>query len=434
MAEKLNVSRGVMAEELDGLGRDHDEKLQTLARSVVSGLYMLIRSVRMYEPTNRIFDRPLVALQDSLNAIIAREGRLELVGIRDALYLNGMLVKVDAASLENVRQLLEDLRSRDVTGFTLVRPAQLDELQNFIWIFARDQQEQADEDGIAGRKLMAMKLARWSKLKDKIEREQQKDHQRIDRKKYALVVYARAVFFVRRYMASMATAPLGSTQALRIVQDLVDLSLEQPTHFLGMTTLRSDDRDYLAYHQVNVCLMAIVMGRELGLTKQQLRDLGFIALLHDAGMHEVPLPLRQKTGPFSREEKATVYAAPLVSVRSILREKTISRSTLIRIVATFEHKADFGRPMRDELGRVQVVPARTELSVYARIIAICTTYDALTTNRPFRGAYGPDVAMALMGTELRHKYDPALLPVFMKVMRLAPVQQLQAAKTITLGE
>ena len=62
-----------------------------------------------------------------------------------------------------------------------------------------------------------------------------------------------------------------------------------------MTTMRARG-DYLVYHQVNTCLMAIVFGAELGLTKPQLRDLGYIALFHDAGMATLPDELATKRG------------------------------------------------------------------------------------------------------------------------------------------
>ena len=46
-------------ENVQEFGREHNEKLQQMARSVVSGLYMLVRSVKMYETDNNVFDKPL---------------------------------------------------------------------------------------------------------------------------------------------------------------------------------------------------------------------------------------------------------------------------------------------------------------------------------------------------------------------------------------
>nr|WP_239469779.1 HD domain-containing phosphohydrolase [Archangium violaceum] len=435
LESNLKVTQGA-AENINEFGRGYSEKLQTLARGLVSGLYMLIRSVKMYDPENSVFEKPLLQLQDIVNQIISKEGRLELVGVKESFYLNNMLVKVDLNAIDNLRFLLGEMRAKDVGGISLNKPVTVPDLKNFIWIFSKEQSGVAEEDGLAGRKLLNMKVAKFSKLKEKLNRDdlQNPDDQKVDRKKYAMTVYARAVFFITKYLESVREGkPLNTSKALRLVQDFVDISFEQKTHFLGMTTMKRES-DYLVYHQVNVCLMSIVFGQELGLTKAQLRDLGYIALFHDAGMITIPDELATKRGALSGEEKALIQKAPLISIRNILMEKGFSRSTLLRVVTTFEHKADFGTAVRDGRGTIQMIIPKTNLGVYAKIIAICDAYDALTSKRPYRDAYGPEVALMLMWTEMRHKFDPELLQVFMRVMAIQPVKVLsRRQQSMTLG-
>jgi HD-GYP domain-containing protein (c-di-GMP phosphodiesterase class II) len=395
---------------------------------------MLVRSVKMYDPDNSVFDKPLATLQDTINQIIRKEGKLELMGVKQSFYLNGMLVKVDIASLDNVKYLLEELRAKDVGGFTMLRTIVIAELKNFIWIFSKEQPEAANEEGVSGKKLVSMKLAKWSKLKDKLENEKDESELRLDRKKYALTCYGRAIFFTRKYMESLRSGkPLNTSKALRVLQDLVDISMDHRTHFLGLTTTKVDS-DYLAYHQVNTCLMAIVFGNELGLTKPQLRDLAYIALFHDAGMGTVPDAVLTKRGALTPDEKVLVARAPLISVRNILREKAINRSTLLRLVTTFEHKVEFGTAVRDGQGNIQMIIPKANLGLYAKVVAICATYDALTSKRAFRDAYGPEVALMLMWTEMRNKFDPDLLRVFMRVMAIQPVKVLtKRQQSISIG-
>ncbi|MET0405241.1 MAG: HD domain-containing phosphohydrolase [Cystobacter sp.] len=436
MADNLKVTLGQgMVENVNEVGRAYSEKLQTLARGLISGLYMLIRSVKMYDPDNSVFEKPLLQLQDIINQIISKEGRLELVGVKESYYLNNMLVKVDLNSIDNQRYLLAEMRSKDVGGISLTRSINVPELKNFIWIFSKEQTASSEEDGLAGRKLLNMKVAKFSRLREKMNREDEdKQDQKVDRKKYAMTVYARAVFFLNKYLESVqAGKPLNTSRALRLVQDFVDISFDQRTHFLGMTTMKGE-MDYLVHHQVNVCLMSIVFGQELGFTKPQLRDLGYIALFHDAGMATIPEELATKRGALSAEEKAIIQKAPLISIRNILMEKGFSRSTLLRVVTTFEHKVDFGTAVRDARGDIQMIIPKTNLGTYAKIIAICAAYDALTSKRPYRDAYGPEVALMLMWTEMRNKFDPELLQVFMRVMAIQPVKILsRRQQSMTLG-
>jgi HD-GYP domain-containing protein (c-di-GMP phosphodiesterase class II) len=436
MAENLKITQSA-EENVGEYGRAYSEKLQTLARALISNLYMLIRSVKMYDPDNGVFQKPLIQLQDVVNQIISKEGKLELVGVKDSFYLNGMLVKVDLNSIDNQRFLLSEMRAKDVGGFTLTKLVTLPELKNFIWIFSKEQSVAAEEDGLAGRKLLNMKVAKFSKLREKLNKEDldEPSDQKVDRKKYAMTVYGRAVFFLSKYLESVkAGKPLNTSKALRLVQDFVDISFDQKTHFLGLTTLNKRESEYLVYHQVNVCLMSIIFGVELGLTKPQLRDLGYIALFHDAGMSTIPEQLATKRGALTPEEKTLIQKAPLISVRNILMEKGFTRSTLLRVVSTFEHKSDFGTAVRDARGNIQMIIPKTSLGAYSKIIAICDAFDALTSRRPYRDPYGPEVALMLMWSEMRNKFDPELLSVFMRVMAIQPVKVLtKKQQSLTLG-
>ena len=418
----------------DVYAREHNEKLQTAGRQLISALYMLVRSVKMYDPDNAVFEKPIAQLQETMNQVIQKDGKLEFMGIKQSFYLNGMLVKVDMSALENVRTLLEELRSKDVGGITMVRSVTIPELKNFVWIFSKEQAEDADENGTAGRKLVSMKLAKWSKLRDKLEKEKDESEAKLDRKKYALTCYGRAVLFVRKYFESLrAEKPIATSKVLRVIQDLVDISIDHRTHFLGLTTTKSDG-EYLAYHSVNTALMTIVFGTELGLTKPQLCDLGYIALFHDAGMGTVPDELLNKRGALTLEERNTINRAPLISIRNILQERQINRATLLRLVTTFEHKVDYGTAVRDGQGNIQMIIPKANLGLYAKLISISATYDALTSKRPFRDAYGPEVALMLMWTEMRNKFDPDLLKVFMRVMAIQPVKVLtKRQQSVSIG-
>ncbi len=418
-------------ERVDQYGREHSDKLQALSKQLVSSLYMLVRSVKLYDPENAIFNKPLELLRETINKIIAADGQLALQTVKESFYLNNMLVKMDFGSLDNVRFLVSEFKDREVGGFVLQRPVGMDELRNFIWIFSKEHEEAADEDGISGRKLVNIKVSKWKKIKEKIEADD--SELKIDRKKYALTVYARMIFFVKKYMERLETdRPLSPHKAGRVVQDMVDICYEQRNHFLGMTTM-DDQHQWLIYHSVNVSLISIVFGSELGLNKPQLKELGSIALFHDVGMASLNEKVYAKRGALSPDEKAAVAKAPLHAVRMILQRGGISRTEVARLVTTIEHHEDYGRPVRNSRGEIDMVIPRSDLSTYSKIVAIVNAYDALTSKRPYRDPYGPEIALMLMWTEMRHKFDPELLKIFMRVMAIQPVKVISGKKTISLG-
>ncbi len=407
MSDKLRLTKAdASAERIDEFGREHSEKLQSLGKQLVSSLYMLVRSVKLYDPTNSIFDKPLEVLKDTINTIIAADNQLVLQAVKDSFYLNNMLVKTDYNSLDNVRALIAEFQQKGVGGFVLQHPVNLDELRNF-------------------------KVSKWKKIKEKLKDE---GDDAVDRKKYAVTVYARAIYYMRVYLERLREGKqLSLGTAERFIQDMVDICFEQRTHFLGMTTM-DREKEYLVFHSVNTALISIVFGSELGLNKAQLKQLGLIALFHDVGMAVIPPELTQKKGALTTQERAQIDKAPLKAVEEILSHGGLSRSAVARLVATVEHHEDFGTPVKDSKGNIQMIIPKSHLSIFSKILAIANTYDALTSNRPYRDAYGPEIALTLMWTEMRHKFDPDLLQVFMKVMAIQPVRVLPPQRRkVTMG-
>ena len=311
--------------------------------------------------------------------------------------------------------------------FSTNRPITSAEIRDFLYIFSPDDRGRSSEDDEEGDNPPALKLAQYAKVKeilDKLESEPDLD-QRVDRKKYLLTVYARAVFFMRKYLERLAEdkEALPFAKAGRLVQDIVDLCFDVQTHFLGVTTTRADD-DYLPHHAVNTALLSVVFGKELGLDKRQLHELGMAALFSGIGMVGVPEDILLRRAPLSDEQRRVIDLHPLRSARRILATRGLDKTTMTRVVATYESRVDYAMPRRGSDGSIELVMPKHGLGAYGRIIAICDTYDALTSKRPFREAYGPEIALALMSSELKYRFDPELLRVFMKVMAIQPIKIL----------
>ncbi|MBW1807963.1 MAG: HD domain-containing protein [Deltaproteobacteria bacterium] len=409
------------------LARSYEEKLQTLGRIFIGSLYMLIRNVKLYKPENDIFAKPLEQLKDCINTIVAMDESLSLQGAGESFYLNNMLVKIDINSLDNVRYLMLEFERRNVGGFNLSQPISIPELQSFIFIFSKESTDNVGERGVSDRKLQALKLRRFEKIQEILkDQDISKNLDRaVDRKRYALTVYARSIYYMRKYLAGLrGEGPkISLGKAGRFIQDLVDVCYGHRTQFLGLTTLKSDD-EYLCFHSVNVVLLSIVFGSELGLGKAQLRDLGMTGMFHDIGKIDVDDEIIEKRGKLAPDEMKEMRKTPIYSVKKILRSRSLNALTVQRIITAFEHKTDFGTPVKDLKGNVSFIVPRSDLGVYSKIIAIADCYDALTSRRPFREAYSSDIALTLMWTELKHKFDPVYLRVFMNVMRVSSVRVL----------
>lgn len=421
----------------DGLRLRHDLKLQANGKQIVSTLYMLVRNVKIHAPDNQIFLKPIEQLRELMNNVLATDKQLNLQAVGTSIYLNNNQLKFDFAALDNVQFLTKEFESRDIGGFSTKRPVTSQEIRDFLFVFTGEQKGEVGENGTEDHPLPSMKLARFKLVKellDKMQAEPDLDEQ-IDRKKYLMTVYARAIFFMRKYYEKVSKSDYSVpfAKAGRLVQDLVDLCHDEKTHFLGVTTTRADT-EYLVYHSVNCALLSIVLGSEIGLDKRQLHELGMAALFSQIGLVGMPADLLGRAGGLSDRERALIDLYPLRSAKKILFARGLDKTTMLRIVAAYEAKVDYAIPKKAADGEIQLVMPKMGLGIYGKVIAIADCYDALTSRRPFRDAYGPEIALALMSSEIKFKFDPVLLRIFMKVMAIQPIKILDKSEsTLRIG-
>ena len=422
--DALAPEGGVPSDE-DKFRARRDAKLQNLGKQIVSTLYMLIRNVKIHAPENAIFLKPIEQLRETMNVIVSSEKMLNLQAANTSVFLNNTMLKFDFSALDNVTYLTLVFENRDIGGFSTRRPVTTQEIRDFLHLFSGALSgAAAPEEGDEGHELPSIRLARFAAVKEILDKLQQE----VDLNK-------QIVFYMRKFFESLTQgqAMLPFAKAARIVQDMVDLCYEQKTHFLGLTTTKSAT-EYLPYHAVNCSLMCIVFGSELGLDRRQLHELGMAALFSQVGLLDVPEELLIREGGLSKQERALIDLYPLRSAKRILQTRGLDKTTMSRIVATYESKVDYAVPQKDDTGEVQLVMPKVNLGVYGKIIAIVDTYDALTSKRPFREPYGPEIGLALMASDMKYKFDPVLLRIFMKVMAIQPIKILDKTdSTVRIG-
>ena len=435
--EATNVLQpGMLMGEAPSKGRKG--KLQALGRQAIGTLYMLVRNVRMYDADNAIFAQPLEQLRECINTVIAVDGKFDLAAAGTVLSLNGAIISVDFSSLENVRALTNELKQRDMGGLLATRPVQLVELKAFLRAFATPD---ANPEAIDG--LVNVKVAKYRAIVELLHKKSENEIQanrKIDRKKYAFAVYARAVTYMKKFLVAVATGKdelPSSAPAIRLVRDFVDICVEQRSAdvtleknmFLGMTVTRQA-HEYLPYHSVNTCLMSIVVGAELGLPREQLFDLGRAALFHDVGAAGADQAILNKVGALTHQERVVVAQNPYIGAKMMLKARPLDLGALRCILAAAEAKQPYFRIETDpKTGKARW--HLQSLGLFGRVIRVCSTYDALTSARPYREAFPPPTAVAMMCTQMKHEFDPHLLATFVKV--LSGVQIEKAPPTFTVA-
>lgn len=401
------------------------DTLQQRSRNLLAALTMLVRAVKLYEPHNAVFHKPLQAMLDALTALLADQGKVELAVVNGSFYVNAQLVRVDQASHEHLRSLAADLEAHRVGGFTLLGPPGLDELRNFVWIFAKDQREIPGENGLSARPLRAFRIHPWAELEERLDKETVKGA--VDPRRYPVVLYARAVFFMRHELEALAHGqPTSPGKAVRLVQDLIDAFGEHRTVLLAV--MRSGELDeILAYHLVNTALIAIAFGRELGLAKPELKELALAALMNERRLCLLPPEIQLTTAPERLEPMAQARRGAIAreTAAIALTDPGASRLQQLTALSAVQQHEPFLRARRDPQGRTVLEPRGDPLYL-SRLLALCASFDTLMIATDVHPGWSAHEALAVMWRQERWRFDPQLLAIFVRVMARQPWRSREA--------
>ena len=91
----------------------------------------------------------------------------------------------------------------------------------------------------------------------------------------------------------------------KLVEDMIEQILDKKDFVFALTQLRSVD-DYTYQHSVNVGVLSLIIGIDLSLTKEELKNLGMGAILHDIGKIMIPEEIIKKPSKLTFEEFAEV--------------------------------------------------------------------------------------------------------------------------------
>ena len=182
-------------------------------------------------------------------------------------------------------------------------------------------------------------------------------------------------------------------------RSLTSEQVEQVFSAVGLK--RSETR----VHCERVSALAVLFGQELDLFGEQLLDLELAALLHDIGKVAVPHNLLEKKGPLTPHERRIMELHPQIGFELLSGFPCLARAAE---VARAHHESFDGsgypRGIRGE-----------QIPMAARIFSVVDTFDAITSERPYRAAQPVELALKEIEGAAGEQLDPSLVEVFLKI-------------------
>lgn len=194
------------------------------------------------------------------------------------------------------------------------------------------------------------------------------------------------------------------------VKACVDSVIRNPNALIWLSHIKHVD-NYTAEHCLHVGILAIALGRQLGLPRRYLETLGLCGMLHDVGKTRVNLNVLLKPGKLTPEEYEhmklhTVYGRDLLQHDPLMPPEVIE--------ATYSHHERI-----DGKGYPEGIDAST-LSFFSRITAIVDAYDAMTSNRLFAKQKSSTAALKILYEQRGKQFDQDLVVKFIECVGLYP--------------
>jgi putative nucleotidyltransferase with HDIG domain len=207
-----------------------------------------------------------------------------------------------------------------------------------------------------------------------------------------------------------------------LVQDMSDSVTRNPTALISLARIKTVD-NYTYMHSVAVCALMLALARQLNLGEEAMRQAGMAGLLHDLGKALVPNDVLNKPGKLTDSEFTVVRTHP-VHGHALLKDCGLPAGVLDACLHHHEKIDGTGYPsgLKGE-----------EISVLARMTAICDVYDAITSNRPYKHGWDPSEALRRMAEWTRGHFDGRLFQVFVRSIGIYPVGSLVRLNSGRLG-
>ncbi len=159
-------------------------------------------------------------------------------------------------------------------------------------------------------------------------------------------------------------------------------------------------------HILRMSRYSVYLAKLYGQTPEQVEEMEFTSPMHDVGKIGIKDNILFKNGKLTDAEfnemkkHTTIGAAILNNPKSPIIE-------CARQIALFHHEKWNGRGYPHGI-KGENIP------INARIVAICDTFDALTSKRPYKMPYPIDVSCDIIGKGRGEDFDPDLVDLFLK--------------------
>lgn len=175
-------------------------------------------------------------------------------------------------------------------------------------------------------------------------------------------------------------------------------------------SIQKSDDEYLFDHCINVALLSMTLASSTGLPQEQVKEIGFGAVMQDIGMLRVPKEIRLAKRTLTNEEFFEIHRHPIYSLDWLERIASVPLTARFIIYQSHERVDQSGYPRRRGAASVHQ---------FSKLVGIADSYVAMTRPRPYRPALLPYEATRVILSEMG-KFERSTVRMFLDTLGLFP--------------
>jgi len=208
---------------------------------------------------------------------------------------------------------------------------------------------------------------------------------------------------------------VDAEHCLPLVDEITSSVQRNPGAIVSLARLKTKD-DYTYMHSVAVCALMVALSRQLKLPEAETREAGLAGLLHDLGKAAMPLEVLNKPGKLTPEEYAIMRTHPAAGHAALVEGRGVGPIPLD--VCLHHHERIDGKGYPHGLTGAQ-------MTLHAKMGAVCDVYDAITSNRPYKAGWDPAESIQRMAQWAREgHFDEVVFQAFVKSIGIYPTGSL----------
>jgi putative nucleotidyltransferase with HDIG domain len=398
-------------------GEIKERARQAEGQNLLLHFHALLRLSRFYSKNNSVLEGQINDFLSATVPLFGRDGDVEIGIHQAAIFVNRTRIKFDLSKYHISKAILSLFQALEIGGIIIRAGLTGDELHRFAAYLG----ESATKPG--------MDFDRFSR-----EAALACPHIAIERTVSgaqppsggAARMYFLGISHLKEIFAEKQPVVNYNLTKRWVQSMIVHLSLEE-SYLIGLTCIKNFD-DYTLNHSVNVCVLALALGRRLGLTRRELIELGAGALFHDLGKLDIPNEILEKPSALSAEEWAIMEGHSQRGAERLVGLAVQHGIPAAAIQIALEHHE------KHDMSGYPLFVKKSTIGFYSKIVKVVDYFDALTTKRNYRKkVFTTEEAAKLMLEKSGVEFDPVILKAFVRMIGSTPIGSLVFLSTGEMG-